>query len=61
MDLYPDMVEAFWDWEQYGETLAFGMAEWLNKRAVAARNRFCDMCFGWYTIARKEYDQRGVD
>jgi hypothetical protein len=61
MDLYSDIVEAFWDWEQYGETLAFGMAEWLNRRAVAARNRFCDMCFGWYTIASKEYEQRGIE
>lgn len=60
MDLYPDIVEAFWDWEQYGETLAFGMAEWLNRRAVAARNRFCDMCFRWYKIASQEYNQERV-
>ncbi|KAF2829100.1 cytochrome P450 [Ophiobolus disseminans] len=60
MELCPDIIEAFWDWEQYGETLAFGLAEWLNRRAVAARNRFSDMCFRWYVKAREEYDQDRV-
>lgn len=60
LDLFPDLVEAFWDWEQYGETLAFGVAEWFNKPAIAARDRFCDMCFKWFLIARREYRRDDV-
>ncbi|KAI2610568.1 hypothetical protein GGR54DRAFT_651721 [Hypoxylon sp. NC1633] len=49
-------VDAFWDFEKQGETLAFGMSSWINRRAVMARDRFCAMCLKWYEIADQEYD-----
>lgn len=58
IDRYPDVLDAFWDWEQYSDMLVFGIAEWFHWRAVAARDRFCDMCFVWYESACREYDSK---
>lgn len=56
LDIHPDFIDAFWEFEKHGETLAFGMGKWLNRRAVLARDRFCAMCLKWYEIADLEYN-----
>ncbi|KAJ2991563.1 hypothetical protein NUW58_g2470 [Xylaria curta] len=56
IELNPDFIEAFWEYEKFVETLAFGLPTWLNWSAVRARNRFCAMCLKWYQVADSEFD-----
>ncbi|KAI0451598.1 cytochrome P450 [Xylaria acuta] len=60
LDVNPGFVDAFWEWDQYAETLAFGLPSWLNRKALTARNRVRAMCLKWYEIAIQEFDLTGV-
>ncbi|KAL9083520.1 MAG: hypothetical protein Q9165_008501 [Trypethelium subeluteriae] len=60
LDINPDLVGAFWEFEKHGETLAFGLGNWLNRRAILARDRFRDMCLKWYEVADREFDWEGL-
>ncbi|KAK5632007.1 hypothetical protein RRF57_007721 [Xylaria bambusicola] len=54
--LNPDFIKAFWEYEKFVETLAFGLPTWLNWPAVRARDRFRAMCLKWYQVADGEFD-----
>lgn len=60
LDDNPDFVDAFWQYEKFVETLAFGLPKWLNRRGVRARNRFRAMCVKWYEVADREFDWDGI-
>jgi len=56
IDVNPGFIDAFWNYEKFAETLAFGLPSWLNQRAVRARERFRAMCGKWYALADQEFD-----
>jgi hypothetical protein len=56
LEMYPDVMEVFWKWELYAESLAFGLPRWMNARAVSARDRFRSVCSSWYEMADQEYN-----
>ena len=56
LEVNPDFVDAFWEYEQYAESLSFGLPSWLNRRAIGARERFRSMCRKWYEVADQEFD-----
>jgi hypothetical protein len=56
LEVKPGFIDAFWDYEPFGESLSFGLPSWLNRRAVSARERFRCMCREWYKVADKEFD-----
>ncbi|KAH6659053.1 cytochrome P450 [Truncatella angustata] len=58
-ELNPDLTEAFWDYEKYVESLAFGLPHWLSRRAVRARDRFRGMCLKWYEDADRQFEWDG--
>jgi hypothetical protein len=44
LQVSPGLSDAFWDYEQFGESLSFGLPGFLNRRALNARKRFRLMC-----------------
>ncbi|RWA11965.1 hypothetical protein EKO27_g3134 [Xylaria grammica] len=60
LEINPDFVEAFWEYETYVEPLAFGLPHWLNRRAVRSRDQFRAMCLKWYEIANREFHCDGT-
>ncbi|KAK9425270.1 putative Cytochrome P450 [Seiridium unicorne] len=55
LDINPGFIEAFWQYEQFGESLSFGLP-CLNRQAISARERFRCMCRKWYELADQEFD-----
>lgn len=56
LEVNPEFVDAFWDYEEVVEGLAFGLPSWINRRGVRARDRIRAMCTKWYEIADREFD-----
>ncbi|KAK7974515.1 hypothetical protein PG989_016363 [Apiospora arundinis] len=56
LDVNPDFIEAFWDYEQFGESLSFGLPKCLTRKAVTARERFRLMCLKWYKAIDQKLD-----
>ncbi|KAK9778549.1 putative Cytochrome P450 [Seiridium cardinale] len=55
LDINPGFIEAFWQYEQFAESLSFGLP-CLNRQAISSRERFCCMCRKWYELAEQEFD-----
>ncbi|KAK2609331.1 hypothetical protein QQS21_002112 [Conoideocrella luteorostrata] len=58
-DINSEFIEAFWEFEPFGESLSFGLPKWLNRKGVAARERFRLMCCKWFEAVDQEYDWDG--
>lgn len=56
IEVNPDLVNAFWEYEKFVEPLAFGLPHWLSWRGVHARDRLRAMCLKWFELADHEYD-----
>ncbi|KAI0885808.1 putative cytochrome P450 [Annulohypoxylon maeteangense] len=61
IDLNPDFIDTFWQYEKVPEVLAFGLPTWLNRRDVRIRDKFNSMCRKWYELADREFDLTGPD
>ncbi|OTA57645.1 cytochrome P450 [Hypoxylon sp. EC38] len=59
IDLNPNFIDAFWEYEKTPEVLAFGLPTWLNRRAVRIRDRFGAICRKWYEVVDREFDWTG--
>ncbi|KAF2177972.1 cytochrome P450 [Zopfia rhizophila CBS 207.26] len=56
LEVNAGFIDTFWEYEQFGESLSFGLPSWLNRRAISARERFRCMCRKWYKLADQEFD-----
>jgi hypothetical protein len=61
LQVSPGLSDAFWDYEQFGESLSFGLPGFLNRRALNARERFRLMCREWFEVADREFDWEHFD
>lgn len=58
VDVNPDIVAVFWEFEKHAEALAFGLPQWMNKSGVKARDRINRTCREWVGLLR---ERRGSD
>ncbi|KAH8772004.1 cytochrome P450 [Diaporthe sp. PMI_573] len=56
LEVNPGFVDAFWEYEQVVEALAFGLPSWMNQKGIRVRDRFRAMCIKWYETADREFD-----
>lgn len=61
LQVNPGFIDAFWDYEQYAESLSFGLPSFLNRRAINARERFRLMCRTWFEISDRKFDWEQFD
>ncbi|KAI0808881.1 putative cytochrome P450 [Xylaria sp. FL0064] len=56
IDMNPDFMKAFWQYERQAEKLAFGLPTWMNGRAIRMRDKLNDMCRKWFEFSDAKYD-----
>ncbi|KAH8594148.1 hypothetical protein B0O99DRAFT_688171 [Bisporella sp. PMI_857] len=56
MELSPGLVDAYWDFDQNGGKLLWGLPRWLDRRPYQARERLHHMTRKYIDSAWESYD-----
>ncbi|KAK3367984.1 cytochrome P450 [Podospora didyma] len=61
LELNPDFMAAFWEYDKVGVPLAWGLPRWLNRKAHRIRERYYGYTARWLEVAAQNFNLDAPD